>query len=183
MSDSTPFYAPGLYLCRVTEHGFETSKNGNPMIVFRMLPEYVIRTVAGFDGELKEESTPTDQQWSRTSRLVIVPDNQNSIDFAMAKLRYAGFDGERFEELNLDGAVVRFLCEHKPFEGRLYENWSLPLPPRDNAPLATDGDTVKKLNALFGRKLKDKTASAASLPEPPTPRAQGVSVGDDDIPF
>jgi len=185
VSGSGPFYPEGFYLAEVADHGFQRAKSGKPMIVFTVRPTAKLSSFYADDGGLVEQETPVEKRYDRTVRLVIVEDNDQSLDFAMQKLRYAGFDGDRFEDLDLVGATVRCAVSHRPYEGRTYEQWDLALPPRESSPIESDESIPKKLNALFGRRLKE----SGGQPVPPqtqpstTEQQSSSNLGDDDIPF
>ena len=178
------FYNPGRYQCAVTEHGFETSKSGKPMIVFRVLVTGELHYQTGDDGEPFQELIPVAAAYPRTVRLVIVEDNQDSLDYAMAKLRFAGFEGSNLEELDLQGLEIACDCTHQLYKGEQSEQWDLPLPSRTRTPLENDPSVARKMNAIFGRRLTatgDESTTAA-LPPPPAQVAAGVD-DDSDIPF
>ena len=200
---SGPFYEPGFYLCNVDSHAFQESKNGNPMIVFKVTPE--ARLYSAFDaaGEPTESQTPLAKSYQRTSRLTILTDSEQSMDFALMKLREAGFEGNRFADLDLVNCRVRMECTHEPgkgeYAGSTFERWEFPLPPRESVPLESDDKIAKRLDNLFGKKLKasasDKPkATAKPAPEekpdtsgdnlkPNDPSKLGTPIEDDDIPF
>lgn len=184
-----PYYEPGAYLCRVKEQAFQTSKTGRPMIVFKVNPLAMLSVSYGDSGEAEEQQEPTQQAYDRTVRLVIVEDNQESLDYAIAKLRFAGFTGQKFEELDLVGSTVRCNVKHEPYNGKLSEQWELALPPRDDQPMQSDGSLTRKLNALFGRRLTAAGAPPKAHPAPAPVAAGNYSddgdpgIGDDDIPF
>lgn len=180
MSESGPFYPEGFYLVDVTAQGYQRAKTGKPMIVFTVQPIAQLKSFYGDDGGLIEQETAVTKRYDRTVRLVIVEDNEQALDFAMQKLRYAGFKGDRFEDLNLVGSTVRCTVSHRPYEGKTYEQWDLALPPRESSPIESDNSIPKTLNALFGRRLKNNDS-----PKPPAPSTvpESQQVGDDDIPF
>jgi len=168
-------YGEGSYVARVEEQAFETSKNGKPMIVFRVRPTARVFN-EGFDNE---EHHPVDGKWDRTIRVVISPDNADSMDYALRKLRYAGFMGERFEDLNLVGADVRCYVKEDKYDGKDVEQWDLALPRLERKPLENDNSVAKSLNALFGRKLKETAAEA----QPAQPEPAAAVSSDDEVPF
>lgn len=173
------FYDEGYYVCRVTQQGQGESKAGNPMIMVGVEPTHII--TRGPDGS--EELCAVTKSYERTVRLVIASDEQK--EYALLKLRYAGFVGDSFSKLNLVGSDVRCECEHNDGTGenagKTFENWDLMLPPRERTELIPiDGAAARKLDALFGRRLKegasrDLVAQAVSGEE--------SQVNDDDVPF
>lgn len=161
---SGPFYAPGIYVCRVTQQGFgEAKSSGNPMILIAVEPTHQVRN----DPDGAEYLDAVGQSYERTLRLVIANDDQK--EYAMLKLRHAGFVGDSFAQLNLVDSDVRCKCEHKEgtgdHAGKTFEQWDLLLPPRDRVALQPlDKGAARKLDALFGKRLKEgakKPAAAA----------------------
>jgi hypothetical protein len=176
---SGPFYAPGNYVCRVKQQGFGESKAGNPMIMFEVEP--TARLTQDATGADVLESV--DQSYGRAIRLTIANDDQK--EYALLKLRYAGFTGDSFSKLNLVDADVRCTCEHKPGIGehadKTFENWDLMLPPRASVALQPlDNAATRKLDALFGRKLKD---GATKQPVAAVATETAVASNSDDVPW
>lgn len=186
-----PFYEPGFYLCNVDSHAFQESKNGHPMIVFKVTPELRIVTSYNASGEPVESHVSLSKSYQRTSRIVINTESEQSMDYALMKLREAGFTGTKFTELNLEGSRVRMECSHEPgqgqYAGSTFERWEFPLPPRESVPLESDDKVARRLDNLFGKKLK---TDAAARPQPVVedkPDTKGANLAapitDDDIPF
>lgn len=172
------FYDEGFYVCRVTQQGHGESKAGNPMITIGVEPTHVISK--GPDGA--EELCPVTQAYERTVRLVIANDEQK--EYALLKLRYAGFVGDSFSKLNLVGEDVRCECKHQDgtgdHAGKTFENWDLMLPPRERTELIPiDGAAARKLDALFGRRLKEGAKDAVAN----AARGEESQESFDDVPF
>lgn len=196
---SGPFYEPGYYVCNVDSHAFQMSKNGHPMLVFKVTPESMLQQSWGADGEPVETSVPLSKNYQRTARIVINTESEQSMDFALLKLRTAGFDGTRFADLNLINCRVRMECKHAPgqgqYAGTMFEQWEFPLPPRESEPLETDDKVAKRLDNLFAKRLKaDGAAKPKPAPAPeekPDTRGENLkglgpsasSIDDSDIPF
>lgn len=174
---SGPFYDPGTYVCRVTQQGFgEAKSTGNPMILIGIQP--TSRILQAPDGV--EELEACDQHYDRTVRLVIANDDQK--EYAMLKLRNAGFLGDSFSQLNLEGADVRCECKHQngtgEHAGKTFEQWDLQLPPRERTPMQPlDKTATRKLDALFGKRLKE----GARKPDVAAVASQASD--NDDVPF
>ncbi len=174
---SGPFYHPGLYVCRVKEQAFAETKNGNPMIVLAMEPTHLLDK----DSEGNEMLSTLTQSYERTVRLVIANDDQK--EYVMLKLRNAGFLGDSFSQLNLEGGDVRCVCEHRQgdgeYTGKTFEQWDLQLPPRERIPLQPlDKTAARKLDAMFGKRLKEGAKKPAAAPV-----AAVESNNGDDPPF
>ena len=50
----------------------------------------------------------------------------------MQKLRYAGFQGDRFDDLNLEGYKIICECSESEYNNQPSEQWDLALPPREH---------------------------------------------------
>lgn len=174
-------YQPGRYRCSVDENAFQVAKTGKPMIVLKVRPEAQLFDRIGASGEPYTEEEVTSQQYPRTVRIVINENNEQSLDFAMRKLRHAGFTGSSFDQLDLRGKDVVCDCKHETYEGNLTERWDLPLPDQSR-PLENDPSIARKLNAIFGKRL----TTNGGIATPPQHQPQAAVVGaadDDDIPF
>lgn len=177
-----PFYAEGAYMGDVTDVAVGESKNGHPMVTLKFLPVSSVSSYLDDDGQIVASLTPTLKQYERTTRVVIKEDDERSLEFALLKLRTAGWQGESFREIDtLRGESINLTCHHEEgtgqYAGKVFERWELPLPPRESEPLESDTSVARKLDALFGRKLKTEAPKAGAVPVAPT---SGI---DDDIPF
>lgn len=176
-------YDEGVYLCKVIDQGLQTTKTGKAMLVFKVQPQARLRQSYNATGELVEEQEIPRSSYERTVRLVINEDDARSLEFALTKLRYAGFISDRFEDLDLYGRMVRCECKYGEYNNKPTEDWELALPPRKSEPLKSDNSIARRLNSIFGRELK-KTSTVATAAQPVL---AGVGAGsppeDDEIPF
>jgi len=168
----------------VTDVAVGESKNGHPMVTIKFLPVSSVSSYLDDDGQVVANLTPTQRQYERTARIVIKADDERSLEFAMLKLRAAGWEGESFREIDsLRGSQINLTCSHEEgtgaYAGKLFERWELPLPPRKSEPLESDNSVARKLDALFGKALKlpNGAPKAAASTTPTTP------VDDDGLPF
>lgn len=173
------YYEPGTYLCEVLAQGFEESKTvpPKPMLVFN------IRVMSKItkDPEGNDDYEPCIENYERSVRLVLGgKDPEKMKDFAMRKLRYAGFDGDNFSDFALVGHEVRCQCKESEYKGSTSEQWDFALPPSEsNPPKPLDNAAARKLNALFGKLLKDGAKTKETVPS-----TQPVGdVPDDEVPF
>ncbi len=173
------FYQPGRYQCVVTEQGFQESKNGKPMIVFKVRVAGVVTEIVGANGEVVQNVSLVNQEYTRTVRLVIVEDKPESLDYAMLKLRHAGFKGATLEELDMVGETIICECSAGEYQGQPSEDWNLPLPDQGGGPLQNDPNLARRMNAIFGRRLS-VDQGAAPVAAPAAPAAASDS---DEIPF
>lgn len=176
------YYQPGEYLVTCIDHGFEVASTKRPMIVFNVRVDAMIERVIGPSGEAVEQAHPVAKAYDRKIRLTIVEDNQESLDYAIRKLRYAGWQGTRFEELDLLDRQFRAVCT---IDGQ-FEDWEMPLPPMAAKPIKKVPELARKLNALFGKRLTETVDPALAAQQQSLAAAGGggeASIGDEDIPF
>lgn len=188
-------YERGEYVVRITEQGWTKTKAKElPMLVFQCLPvRYVVKDEEG--NEQFEEVYADANFPERTMYVVVDSENDKGMDYALKKLRYAGFTGDSFADLNLVGMECRAVCEHGEYEGKPSENWGLALPPLERTSKPIDNAVARRLDALFGKRLKDMAVAPAAKPEAsrsPEPQSQpqqtvpddaGEPPFDDDVPF
>ena len=108
---------------RITKQGWtETKEKKTPMLVFEGYPTHkVLKDAEG--NEVLEEVFEDPKYPERTLRVVVDSSNEKMMDFAMLKLRHAGFEGDSFADLNLLNADIRAVCEESEFKGKPTENW------------------------------------------------------------
>lgn len=171
-----PFYQEGLYEVEIKEIGFVEAKSGNPMIVFNVKVE----------SSIGQDNTrhPCSHQYERTIRLTVLDEYK---DYVLLKLRYIGWNGTKFESLpeDLEGQVVIADCKHErqeggEYHGRINERWDFPLPPKESKPIENKPALAKKLNAMFGKSLKDAASTAQTQRTEPV---SASSMDDGAIPF
>ncbi len=171
---SGPFYNEGKHGVEITDVALGESKTGNPQIVMRV--RIVSRLCLDSAGEEFADSVPAN--YERTIYLTVT---DRSRDMILAKLRWAGWHGDKFETIRGDlmGKEARAMCLHENSMsektlGQLMEKWDLELPPRDSKPLENKPMVAKKLNALFGKTLKEGASAPAPAGNPPAGDATGI---------
>ncbi len=167
-----PFYEPSKYHVQILDVALGEASTGNPQIVLRV--KVISRLFQNSSGE--EASAPVAAQYDRTIYLTVT---EKSRELILAKLRWAGWQGDRFESLTSDiaGNGVRAECKHEnsvseKYRGQLTEKWDLELPPLASKPLENKPAVAKKLNALFGKMLKE--GKPAPSGGPPSGDATGI---------
>ena len=184
-----PYYGEGTYQVNVNEVAFQmtTKAPPRPMIVLKF-------TVTGFIPSNGDAWTPEQEQYERRIYMMVDPDKPKQKEFVLMKLREAGWNGEKFEELGkwIIGQNIKAKCYHKEdkdpeskYFGTISEGWDLPLPPLESEPLENDPNIAKKLNAMFGKTLKE-TSKPASPPAPRQtvpPEDRDGTPPDDEVPF
>lgn len=190
------YYEPGLYRFRITQQGFgEAKSSGNPQFLLRGEP---LAQVA-YDQDGNEEEYPCDRQYERTIALTITP---NTVDRVIANLVKLGWPGRKFSDLLPESANsfsfvgIEFIaeCKHEASnkgDGKMFEKWDFPFEQKASEPIKSVTSVAKKLDNLFGDKLKRVAAEKAARtpqpganykatpPGPPTSERQTVP---DDVP-
>lgn len=172
------YYAKGTYNVECTECALQTSKAGDPMIAIKV---QVLASVAD-DGSFVEE----EKQYERRIYIVVKNTEEDLTDVA-ERLRSAGWQGTRFENLPTEMVGLRFAadCWHgtnkgndPKYAGQEQENWALWSPNRrESKPLENKPEVAKNLNALFGKVLKKTTAKTAEKPSANHPDAEAYRPG------
>lgn len=185
-------YNPGVYWCEIIEQGITESKNGHPVVVLKVKPY------------AHEDETPVERSIERQCRKVLT---EKTIEYAIEDFRSLGFDRHSFMEIDprhpnafqFVGIKAQFLCRHKEYEGKDYEEWSVWRAYEPVAIEPIDKMKLKRLDGLFGKMLKDapirtpakpapsQSSAATAQPAAAKPGAftnvHGVEVDDDDLPF
>ncbi len=168
-------YKDGQYNVEIIDVAFNEEDQKPPQIVLRVkvLQEYDATT---------GDYHPCLYQYDRTIYLQYMEEYK---DILLAKLRGAGWEGDDFGQLR-DQLLAKAcfavnrcrIAEKGKYAGQEVEGWDLYLPPRESKPLESKPQVARKLNALFGKVLKEGR-QAESVPQP-----AGVGAPpDDDVPF
>ena len=160
-------YQQGLYECRVIAQGFDVSKEKKtPCFWLRFVPE-------SYDARELTES------YEREIRLWLT---DGTIDRVVEQLRNLGWQGSDFAELEPDGGhsfedlVIKVRCTHQQEDDKVYENWELP---SSFQSCEHKSGMTRKLNALFGAKLKN-----GAKPKPKSIDEEVKELaGEEDCPF
>lgn len=181
-----PFYAEGWYSVECTDAALGESKNGHPMVTIKVLPIAQVSAYVDASGIEQRNEARVSKQYERTTRIVLKVDDEQSQEFALMKLRQAGWEGNSFRDIaSLRGLTFDMSCKHEPgsgeYAGRMFERWEMPLPRRESEPLEHDDKLARKLDTLFGKKLKTNGSAVAAA----SAVAESASSDplDDDIPF
>lgn len=133
---------------------------------------------------------------------------EDAVDRMLTSLEMLGLDLtglERFTQLDprssshvsFVGCQVSVQCTYETSNGKVYERWDVPFSGMKQ-PETLDEPSIRKLDAMFGKKLKAK--ASAAKPKPPAPKAKPAAPpaetldeeieeakdapeGTDDIPF
>lgn len=174
-----PFYAPGRYICEMTDQGLSTASTGTPQIVWRFL---VLETD-------RREQVPA--QYERTIYRAVT---ERTMPYVLDDLRTLGFRGDSFKELDpnnpdhqsFKGVQFVAFCNHEEGQdGKTREKWgivnegSFEIKPMESK-------KVRELDALFGKELKKLKADTATTERRPAPvgaQQDEFGITDDDVPF
>lgn len=177
-------YAPGRYRGVIAAQALSETKNGNTQLVL------TVDLLGAYDPS-QPDSLVRVQTGQRSVFRVIT---EKTIDYVLEDLKYLGYDKPTFgpldpahpEHHSFKGQDVDLICAHEEYNGQEQERWSLSrggglnLKPVDNT-------TVRKLDALFGAKLKANaapTSKAAPARQKANTAAETVPPEDENtIPF
>jgi hypothetical protein len=116
---------------------------------------------------------------TRTYTKAITP---KTIDWLIADLKAIGYDKGGFGYLDpevpgavdLFGREIDLACDHEPFEGKVYEKWSIH---REPTRKKLGRDELSRLDAEYGDKMKRAFGAAMPFVTPES------APGPDDVPF
>lgn len=170
------YYQPGLHKFRVANQGFGHAQNEKSTPYFFLEGTPVAQIIDG-------EECSLDVQYQRQIVWYIT---DNTVDFVTRDLMKLGWDGVKWSDMDVTGPCqfagqeIEATCKHEASQkdpSKLYERWSLPF---EQTPTESDSSVAKKLDNLFGRKMKSKAAKAAKAQTVPADDAASV---DDELPF
>lgn len=173
------YYSQGPYLAEIIDQGLSQSGTGNPQIFLR------IRVL-----ESTDVNPITVEQYERTIYWTLT---EKTIEFTLDKLAQLGFKGTSFRQIDplhqghhsFIGQQIDAYCKVETYQGKEREKWDLSFG-GGGAPEPLDDSETRKLDALFGRKLKEKCGSGGSA-APPREAVAAMQTDDvppnDDIPF
>lgn len=181
------YYHPGDYVAVVEDQAWQETRNNDPMLVLRFRPVAELT----FDESGKEQEFPVEAPYDRRVYIAFPSHSDQACDLSIQKLRFGcGWQGTDFNELDLVGQRIRVRCSEGTYKGKPSEDWQVPLPGFETEPLEDKApDAPRRLNALFGRRLKEdrrgsEEGSSDDLPPPPSSVNDGApEYEDDDIPF
>jgi hypothetical protein len=172
----------------------------------RIVEQYWDETEYGMQFCLKILPTNVEQPYERTVYLSFTDADGNKAQFyekTLDVLAHLGFAEDRFEKLdprhpqcvNFVDTEITAYCKHKPDgKGGAKEAWYINVPKDKYEPKPVESSQLRKLNALFGKDMKERAkvggvAKPAKPPvqtpvQPPVPEPpQDNSGPDPDIPF
>ena len=164
----TAFYQPGIYECIVQSQGFgESKEKKTPYFFLAFSP-------------VKHNGREVESPYERELKMWLT---DKTVERAIGQLRGLGWGGSSFADLEPGGHSFRgvnltLTCTHNA-DG--YEDWELPAPSSGTSQ-QTPGVT-KRLDALFGRELKNGAGTAPVRPQASSPSAPVEVVPDGDVPF
>lgn len=177
------YYPSGPYIGKVLEQNLGESKNkGTPQLVLKF---QIINEVDRISGE-RLELERCEERW------VYLYLTEKAMDMALKSLKALGYKRSSLKYLDpnvdgfqdLAGTEVELYCKHEEYEGDLNERWSISTP-RETKPV--DASSLRKLDALFGKGLKELVASgdpqATGKVNNLLEEAAAVEKSDSDAPF
>lgn len=158
------FYEQGDYAAKVTRQAFGQSDNEKKTAFFAL----TVQPAARIDMETGDR-TDVAKSYDRTIKMFL---SEGAAPHTVKKLRALGFDGASFGDLNPDtedhfsfvGQEVVVRCKHEDYNGSPVEKWDFPQEGGglENKPLDDKG--MRRLDALFGKVLKETKPAAKSDP-------------------
>lgn len=157
-------FEAGSYMGRITKWGLSAAKTGTPQFFATFVPLGRIDPAKPSD----TENLIACPDWERTVFRAIT---ENTIDFVARDLAALGYTRDTFDQLDPEHAdahsfadmEIRVVCKHESYQGKEKERWDFAF--GDGfTPKAMESGGMKKLNALFGKKLK-QVAKAPSKAE------------------
>lgn len=174
-----PSYDQGVYEnVEITGQGFSQSKEKKtPYFFLTISPGEYERTISFYLPDGKEDAV--DRMLDSLERLGL---NMNGLE------RFAQLDPRSQAHVSFVGSTVTVECKHETNNGKTYERWDVPFL-GGVKPVELDQPAIRKLDAMFGKKLKAKAATAKPKPKPAKPLSQDIAEAaaapeaDDEIPF
>lgn len=155
-----PHFDAGLYAAKVVAQGFDVSKEKRTPFFWLAYEPLCLVNAEGDDIG----------QCARDEREVRLYITDGTIENLLGKLRYLGWNGSSWSELEPGGShsfvgqEIIVECRHEQVNERVYERWELPGSRRQRSE-AVQG-VARKLDTLFGRQTK------AVAPTPPARHAE-----------
>lgn len=175
---STPFYAPGRYVCEMTDQALGKASTGTAQIVWRFR---VLETETG------------DQLAAQYERTIYRSVTDKTMPYVLEDLRTLGFNRDSFAEIDpstpgyqsFKGVQFTAFCTHEEDQrnGGWRERWGIANSGAFEVTPLEKGK-VRELDALFGKQLKTlKTGAAPPRQEPVAQPVTSEGISDDDVPF
>ena len=177
----SPYYDPGVYLCRITEQRVSETQKGYPQLVL------------AFEVSAKRTNGDDYQGVDGPPRRWYQAVTDQTIDFVLEDLAALGFHAMDFNQWDQDGkqcyslvgTEVSMRCEHKPHykTGEPHEEWSVF---RQREIPKASKSAISQL-AAFSPRLKamnrGKAVAEQPVNKPLPPQTQPADTPADDIPF
>lgn len=152
-------FDPGRYACRSNRVELGEAKTGTAQIVIAFTP---LGRIDPADPEGQLISCP---DWERTIFRSIT---DKTIDWVLKDLAVLHYTHETFDYLSTDhpqydplrGIDFQATCEHQMYEGKQQERWQIAHAGGSVVVKLLDPKDIRKLNALFGKQLKEAKARA-----------------------
>jgi len=173
-------FSQGRYKATVTHQKLGESRNGTPQFVLSFRP------IGKYDLERPGEELLPCEDWERSAFFYF---SSRAVDISLEQLHEIGFRGTSFFELDPEtpgfcdfgGLTIDVICEHEAYQGETKERWRLARTGGGGLEVKKlDDRQTRKLDALFGRKLKelaekssvhDSMQQVPTEPEPGQPKA------------
>lgn len=185
------FYSEGNYWVKCVSQAMGASKNkGTPQFSLRVAIAGKVNPLAPTGDLIAVESG------ERTLYMYIT---EGTAERLCEDLQRIGFDKDSFKFLNpanenfhnFCGVEFEAYCKHEEYEGKTNEKWSIAFDRNAATAEPLEDKEVRKLDNLFGKFLKKKSAPEAEKEPPPknkpirgvTRQQQAATAASEDIPF
>jgi len=179
MKDKTQLQ-PGLYQANIVSQQMGETKTGKPQFIL---------TVSVTARVISDSQVSPIESVDRTIYMVIT---DNTVPYVVRDLRSIGFRSDSWAMLdpdipgyhNFNSVTLTVNCEHSVWKDKKNEKWSI-YSERETKKLPPDG--IRKLDAMFGRALKEppQTATQAPVAAPEVAEVAAVAAvaPSGDVPF
>ena len=167
----------GRYRGVICDHGFNKTSTDKDQLVL------TFSLIGKLDPSRPDAMDPAPDANRSIFRVL----TEKTIDYAIQDLRGIGWRGDSFAELDLAsggnaslcGTEIDVLCTHEDYQGKVQERWSL-AGRRGLELKPADSKTVMRLDAKFGKLLKQKPATAQPLgvPTKTKPKAKAAPAAE-----
>ena len=162
----------GLYKARIANWGFNKAKTGTPQLVFQF------DLMAEIDPTLPDAMTQFQEPYVQRSLFRAL--TKDAVEYVVEDLKKLGYDRETFDEFDpahpnafpFKGVEFDVKCEHDVWNNRPVERWAFSWAGGGPAMGALPQDDMRKVNMLFGAKLKGlRAGKPAGVMAPPSQAA------------
>lgn len=174
---SGPFYAEGPYMGEVLKQALGVTGE-------KETPTFIL-SVQITDRLDRDDNPVQVDQYERTIYMHLT---EGTREFTLERLKVLGFAKSSLKFLspevpghvNFVGQSVRLWCKHETYQGKTREKWNISTPREDKPIVPIKSTELSKLDALFGKGLREISAQQPAPARETVPASAPVS---NDVPF